>query len=100
MNPPQMHSDSHYGDYMQGRHVDAMEDAKLFLPEHTTIEYHHPGASSSSSTSSHIQSLAHNSIETATSQASPFSRHLGRNRACASCRDRKLKCDGQRPICK
>lgn len=30
---------------------------------------------------------------------SPFSRHLGRNRACASCRDRKLKCDGMRPIC-
>lgn len=29
----------------------------------------------------------------------PFSRHLGRNRACASCRERKLKCDGLRPIC-
>ena len=29
----------------------------------------------------------------------PFSRHLGRNRACASCRERKLKCDGVRPIC-
>ncbi|PWN37695.1 uncharacterized protein FA14DRAFT_187762 [Meira miltonrushii] len=29
----------------------------------------------------------------------PFSRHLGRNRACASCRERKLKCDGIRPIC-
>ncbi|MCO5555771.1 hypothetical protein L7F22_009316 [Adiantum nelumboides] len=29
----------------------------------------------------------------------PFTRHLGRNRACASCRERKLKCDGVRPIC-
>ncbi|KAE8271961.1 hypothetical protein A4X09_0g373 [Tilletia walkeri] len=30
---------------------------------------------------------------------SPFNKHLGRNRACAACRDRKLKCDGAKPIC-
>ncbi|PWN45958.1 hypothetical protein IE81DRAFT_131944 [Ceraceosorus guamensis] len=29
----------------------------------------------------------------------PFAKHLGRNRACAACRERKLKCDGVRPIC-
>jgi len=99
MNPPHMHSENPYGDYMQGRHPDAMTDTKLYLPEHTTIEYHNPAAASSSSTSSsHIQGLAHN-INTSVESASPFSRHLGRNRACASCRDRKLKCDGHRPIC-
>lgn len=31
--------------------------------------------------------------------STPFSKHLGRNRACQSCRERKLKCDGARPIC-
>lgn len=31
--------------------------------------------------------------------SSPFSTHLGRNKACQSCRARKLKCDGQRPVC-
>ncbi|KAK0547456.1 hypothetical protein OC845_004088 [Tilletia horrida] len=30
---------------------------------------------------------------------SPFGKHLGRNRACAACRDRKLKCDGAKPVC-
>jgi hypothetical protein len=29
----------------------------------------------------------------------PFAKHLGRNRACGACRDRKLKCDGARPVC-
>ncbi|KAJ1030365.1 hypothetical protein NDA16_001274 [Ustilago loliicola] len=31
--------------------------------------------------------------------ASPFGTHLGRNKACQSCRARKLKCDGQKPVC-
>ena len=26
-------------------------------------------------------------------------KHLGPNRACARCRERKLKCDGTRPVC-
>ncbi|PWN48816.1 hypothetical protein IE53DRAFT_176288 [Violaceomyces palustris] len=30
---------------------------------------------------------------------SPFGTHLGRNKACQSCRARKLKCDGQKPVC-
>lgn len=34
-----------------------------------------------------------------TSSPTPFGTHLGRNKACQSCRSRKLKCDGQKPVC-
>ncbi|UZJ56557.1 hypothetical protein CBS101457_005877 [Exobasidium rhododendri] len=95
--PMRLESNVAYLDTPQARQ-DGAASSNLFLPE-PGIEYHDPGSFSSSS---RLNTAADHPLpeENVSSQfASPFSRHLGRNRACASCRDRKLKCDGVRPIC-
>jgi len=94
-------TDGGYLDHIQGRSSSSSSShsANLFLPEQG-IEYHDPGSSSRLHMGANDDtSPANTSIALEGLNGSPFSRHLGRNRACASCRDRKLKCDGVRPIC-
>ena len=64
-----------------------------------SIQMTPPQPLASSSTSSSYPSPSPTPSTPLPNSASPFGTHLGRNKACQSCRARKLKCDGQKPVC-